>query len=472
MTALDPLLLLSATELASRIRRREVTSEAVVEAHLAHAARVNPRLNAIVVDRYAEARREAREADQLPARTPASELPPLHGVPCTIKESFSFSGMPNSSGLVARKHVRATSDAPTVARLRAAGAIALGVTNTSELCMWMESQNHVYGRTKNPYDVRRTAGGSSGGEGAIVGSGASPFGLGSDVGGSIRMPAFFCGVFGHKPSVGLVPNAGQYPQAHGSADRLLGTGPLARRADDLWPLLRVLSGGVPGLAPGDVSLRGITVLDVATSGVLHPSAELRRAQEDAAASLARRGATVRPFRSKYLPRALEVWAARMSDGGGPSYAEMLGNGVAVKPGRELARWVAGRSPYTLPSLFLALVEQVPKALPARAQAAREAHDALRAEIHGALEGGRTVMLYPPYTRVAPKHLTPLFVPIEYMYTAAINALELPATQVPLGLSREGVPLGVQVVGPHGGDALTVAVAKALEESHGGWQAPG
>ena len=143
----------------------------------------------------------------------ATRLPPLLGVPCTIKENFAFVGTPQASGLLARAHIVNDHDAPAVARLRAAGAIPLGVTNTSELCMWMESFNKVYGITNNPYDPTRTVGGSSGGEGAIIGSGASPFGLGADVGGSIRMPAFFNGVFGHKPSPLLIPNGGQYPAA-------------------------------------------------------------------------------------------------------------------------------------------------------------------------------------------------------------------------------------------------------------------
>src|SRR5262249_8717417 len=147
-----------------------------------------------------------------------------------------------TGGLYARRGKPATRDATAVKRLRAAGAIPLGVTNVSELCMWMESANTVYGRTSNPYDLARTPGGRSGGEGAIVGAGASPVGLGSDVGGSIRMPAFFCGVFGHKPTGGLIPNTGQFPIAENDALRYLTTGPLCRRAEDLWPIVRTLAG--------------------------------------------------------------------------------------------------------------------------------------------------------------------------------------------------------------------------------------
>ena len=151
--------------LARMIRDGETTSVEVVDAHIARIREVNPRLNAVVRDRYDDARTEAKRADEATRTTPRDRLPVLHGVPCTIKESFALEGMPNSGGLVARSQHIATEDATAVKRLRAAGAIPLGVTNVSELCMWMESANRVYGRTTNAYDVGRTAGGSSGGEG-------------------------------------------------------------------------------------------------------------------------------------------------------------------------------------------------------------------------------------------------------------------------------------------------------------------
>jgi fatty acid amide hydrolase 2 len=277
----SPLLLDSATRLAERIRTRETSAVAVVDAHILAIEAVNPSLNAVVAERFAEARAEAVAAD---ARVVAGEadLPPLLGVPCTIKESFELIGMPQAAGLVARRTVRSTGDATVVARWRAAGAIPLGVTNTSELNMWMESNNRVYGRSNNPYNRTRIVGGSSGGEGAIVGSGASPFGLGADIGGSIRMPAFFNGVFGHKPTPGLVPNSGQYPIAEGAALRLLGTGPICRRAEDLYPLVRLASGpdgidattrALPLLPPSLQQIEGLQVVVIQGNGLRRVSAE-------------------------------------------------------------------------------------------------------------------------------------------------------------------------------------------------------
>jgi Asp-tRNA(Asn)/Glu-tRNA(Gln) amidotransferase A subunit family amidase len=169
--------------------------------------------------------------------TEPEELPPLFGVPFTCKESIAVAGLPNCAGVVARREHRAEKTAPAARRLFEAGAILLGLTNTSELTLWVETDNRLYGRTCNSYDPERTAGGSSGGEAAAIACGGAPLGLGTDFGGSIRLPAFFNGIFGHKPSAGLVSNAGHYPPAHDEADRIVATGPLTRRAEDLMPLL-------------------------------------------------------------------------------------------------------------------------------------------------------------------------------------------------------------------------------------------
>lgn len=476
---MDARLVSSASALAALIRSGAARSEDVVAAHIAHARRVNPALNAIVADRYEAALAEAREVDALRAKEGPDALGPFAGVPCTIKESFAFRGMPNTAGLVSRRGRLATRDAPTVARLRGAGAIPLGVTNVSELCMWMESSNRVYGRTSSAYDSARIAGGSSGGEGAIVGSGASPFGLGSDIGGSIRMPAFFNGVFGHKASSGTVPSTGQFPIAHGDALRLLSTGPLCRRAEDLWPLLKLLAGPdgedptctTPLLgSPDEVDVRGLTVLVVQDNGRVAVAESLKRAEERAARALEARGARVRIFKSPLFARSLELWAGRMAEAGGPTFAELMGGGEAVDAWNELVLWVLGKSEHTLPAIGLALLEKVPKSFPSLVRSVGALAADMRRTVEDAL-GPRGVILYPPYPRPAPKHDAPLFFPVEWMYTALWNALELPVTQVPCGLDREGLPLGVQVVGKHGSDAVTIAVARVLEDELGGWVPP-
>ena len=477
---MDPAYLrtLSARSLAAAIREGRVRSIDAVEQSIDAIERVNGTLNAVVATRYDAARAEARACDEERAR--GTLRGPLHGVPCTIKECFALEGMPQTSGLVSRVGVRATTDATAVARLRAAGAIPLGVTNVSELCMWMETHNRVYGRTNNPYDPTRIVGGSSGGEGAIVGSGASLFGLGSDVGGSIRMPAFFNGVFGHKPSGGRVPNTGQFPVAKTPAsNRYLTTGPIARRATDLPLLLELLEGpdgtctGAEAMPPLDldVPLEGLRVLDVRTDGVTPVSQALQAAQARAADALAARGAVVERVTIPALRHGLEIWSAMLGAENTVPYADMLAGERPgeVAPGRELLRWMVRRSPHTFPSIGLAIAEKVTHRMQGRTAAMIERGHALRAELEQRLDGA--VMLYPSYAEVAPRHLAPLLPPTRWVYTALLNVMQLPVTQVPLGLDRRGLPLGVQVVGPHGQDGRTLAVAIALERILGGWVRP-
>jgi fatty acid amide hydrolase 2 len=247
-TTVAPCMLLSATKLSAAFEAGTLSSVYVTECYIRHIQRINPFLNALVYELYDEAREQARAADAKWAawrkNARASAKPHwLTGVPCTIKECIHVKGCPNTSGHPRRKHIVSASDSATVARLRAAGCVFLGLTNVSELCMWMEANNKVYGITCNPYDTRRLVGGSSGGEGAAVAACFSAFGLGSDVGGSIRMPAFFNGVYGYKASAHLIPNRGQHPGARAKINHLLTTGPLCRFAEDLLPLSKALAEG-------------------------------------------------------------------------------------------------------------------------------------------------------------------------------------------------------------------------------------
>jgi fatty acid amide hydrolase 2 len=466
---------LSGTQLAARIRRGELKSRDVVQAHIDQVQRVNPQLNAMVAQRFEAALAEAEAADAEPSDAP------FHGVPCSIKECFALEGMPWTSGLVRRKGTRAHFDATAVARYRAAGAIPLGVTNTSELCMWMESDNFVYGRSRNPYDLDRIVGGSSGGEGALIGAGGAPFGLGSDIGGSIRMPAFFNGVFGHKPSGGLVPGTGQYPMAEGEARRMLATGPLCRRAEDLMPLLRVLAGpdgqddtlDVQLGDPAQVQLKGLRVLMVRDNGS-PPSRELARAQERAAQHLAGRGARIEQRSFPLLRRSFDIWSSALGHYNETPFGVLMGQGEAISPLRELALRALGKSQHTTMASMLALTEALVEHVPGYRERMLGLGEELQVQILEAL-GGQGVMLYPSFPMTAPKHKLPvlrqLTLRFDYAYTAILNYLRLPVTQVPLGLDRRGLPLGVQVVAAPLQDHRAIAVALELEHAFGGWSPP-
>lgn len=469
--ARTPLTRRSAAELAAGIRTGSTTSAEVVDAHIAVLERTR-RCNALAADRFADARDEAARADAAVAA--GHDLPPLHGVPVSVKELIAVAGMPNSGGMPHRRRHRAPADSPAVARLREAGAIVLGVGNTPGPYYWVESNNMLYGRTSNAYDPRRTAGGSSGGDGAIVGSGGAPVALGSDMGGSIRIPAFFNGVFGHLPSPGLVPITGHFPMPAGGFRRTLYLGPLARRAEDLMPVLRIIAGPDgqdPIVRPMDlgdpdaVPLAGLPVLVSSGSSTVPVRAELATALESAARALESAGATVSETSTKALRWSLAQFAGVVA--AETDLLEMwLGITAPTHPGR-------GRPPLWLlpPTLVLRAVEAAPsRFLRSRAagrlvDAARRASDTLAATV------GDGVLLHPPFPRLAPLHRTTTAQPWLLTNTLAFNLLGLPVTQIPLGLNGRGLPLGVQAVAAPGNDHVGIRVALELERAFGGWVDP-
>ncbi len=480
-TAVRPLTERSAVELAAAIRAGELRSRDVVDAHIEAVQRGNARVNAVVATRFETARAEADAADaRVAAAADPGELPPLLGVPCTMKESIAVAGMPNSAGLHHRRGYRPGSDSTAAQRVFEAGAICIGVTNVSELTLWIESTNRVYGRTNNAYAPRRTAGGSSGGEGAAVGSGFAPFGIGTDFGGSIRIPAFFNGVFGHKSSGRLVPHTGSFPAPRDEIGaRLLGIGPIARRAEDLWPVVRALAGpdGIDPTVerfelgdPAEVELDGLTV-SISDEATIWPvSLELRNARVRAARALAARGARVRRVRLRGLRRAIEPYLEVVRQSG--SLAELLDQeGYRFPPLRRLV--VDGarrRSVHTSALVISNLVEKLATRVPESVERrAAEATRALEAEVEEAIGDG--VLLHPPFARVAPHHGATVGRPWILGPLAPFNLLGLPATAVPLGLGRGGLPLGVQVAAGRGRDHVSIAVAIALERAFGGWVPP-
>lgn len=478
----------SALSLARAIRSRELSAVEVVDVHIALHERFGPVVNAIAADRFEAARAEALAADrQIAAAASAVSsssdpgLPPLLGVPFTVKETIAVSGMPLTGGVPARRDERAEVSAPAVQRLVDAGAIPVGVTNISELTLWIESDNRLYGRTNNPYDPSRTAGGSSGGEGAAVGCGGSPFGLASDIAGSIRIPALFCGVFGHKPSGGLVPNTGLWPPTSGESGRMLGTGVLARRAEDLMPLLELIAGpdGVDPIAqpvalgdPAGVALDGLSVVTVEDASIRPLSTDMRDARERAVGALLAAGASVRRVQLRSWRRAAPAFLAMLEAGSGADSAHatlrlLEESGEARPSWRELLR---PRGPHTVPTR-IALASEMLRSddgfEPSRRMLAA-ARDIVR-ELTDAVGDG--VLLHPAHPRTAPRHRRTLGRLWLLTPTSVFNMAALPVTEAPLGLSEEGLPVGVQVAAGQGRDHVSIAVALELERVFGGWQPP-
>jgi fatty acid amide hydrolase 2 len=503
---LDPRLFMSAKQLSLALARGEYTSAEVVDVFIAHIESINPHLNATVFTRFDEARREAKRADKILAAARKSDnwrdVGWLTGVPISVKECIAVRGCPNTSGLRSRMGRPADEDAPQVELLRGAGAIILGVTNTSELCMWMESSNCVYGTTCNPYDVNCIVGGSSGGEGCAVAALFAPVGLGSDIGGSIRMPAYFNGVFGHKPSTRLVPNRGQHPgcMPGGRGHFLLATGPLATHAEDLYPMLRTLTmrgfledpeklPPCPPLRdPALVDMRKLRVYCVEDFGqrLVRVCKPQRRAARAAAASLeARYGCQVTyvdfdrpntiPKGWHHFRQAVSIWTTLMTSSGERTFTDFMSEGYPnskmplLKEWRNIAR---GNCQHTLPALALCLVERTDRLQP---QWMLDGHKRCCEELRVALErelGDDGVLIVPTYPLEVPTHQTPILHPFHWIYTAIFNALQTPATAVPIWLDeQQRLPLGVQCVARWSRDDISLATAMGLEETLGGYRPP-
>src|SRR5580658_1182280 len=327
--------LLSANEIAAQIRRKERSPVEVARVHLDRIESLNPELNAFVDHRPEAVLAQAREAEKAIRR--GDRLGPLHGVPLSIKSSIDVTGHRCEGGTRLRTGRIAIEDAPLVTRLRDAGAVIMGVTNAPELLMAWETDNLLYGRTNNPWDLTRTSGGSSGGEAAAIAAGLSAGGVGSDGGGSIRVPAHFCGICGLKPTPGRIPSTGHFPKAGGPFALIGVVGPMARTVEDLRTLFTVMAGwddedrsyGDPCAAPvevrsiHDAAVRAMNIGFFEDDGRTPVTKETRLAVNRAASLLLSCGFHVEPFRPEGLEEARRLWWEFFGRAGGMMLEPML-----------------------------------------------------------------------------------------------------------------------------------------------------
>ncbi|MBZ5706822.1 MAG: amidase [Acidobacteriia bacterium] len=462
---------LSAVSMAEQIRRKELSPVELVEAHLSRIEQLNPKLNAFVqVDRE-RARRAAQLAES--AVMSGQKLGPLHGVPISIKSSIEVAGLRCEAGTKLRAGYVASQDAPLVARLRAAGAIVLGVTNTPELLMAWETDNLLYGRTNNPWDVSRTPGGSSGGEVAAIASGCSAGGVGSDGGGSIRVPAHFSGICGLKPTPGRIPATGHFPVSVGPFALLGVVGPMARTVADLKVLFEVMQGpddGDPSAAPVPVhwpaagDLKKLRVGYFEDDGRTPVTAETRAAVRTAAQALERAGFQVEPFRPEGLEVSRQLWWKLFGVAGGMLLGPMTrGHEAELSPIlREFYAWVAAEKLHTAQTLLDTWIER----------------DVVRMQVFAQMREF-PVLLCPaaavPAFRHGERSWTIEGETVKYLdawsYTEWFNLLGMPAAVVPVGKSAQGLPIGVQIVGLPWQEEVVLDVAAELEAERGEWQGP-
>lgn len=309
---------ISAQQLAEKIKNKELTSQELVQYYIDRIETVNPALNAVVVKRYEQAIKEAAEADSLIAKGISKGR--LHGVPFTIKECFDLVNTPSTFGLLRRKNDFPPTDDPYVAKLRKEGGIVLGKTNVAQLLMYHESDNPVYGRTNNPHNLAFACGGSSGGEGAIVAAKASPFGIGTDIGGSVRIPAAFCGTMGIKPTYNRTIDLTRFLDVPFQPPINSVVGPIANHVEDLELVLQMLNEvnnntTIANLPIGDSSKVDISRLKIGyflSDGLFEPMSAVKRAVLESVEKLKGMGATVVEFEPLSLAFAEEIFFRLLS----------------------------------------------------------------------------------------------------------------------------------------------------------------
>ncbi|PJF41428.1 MAG: amidase [Chloroflexi bacterium] len=451
----------SATQLARMIRRKEVSSREVVQAHLDRIEAVNPKLNAVVQRTAHEALEAADAADKAIANH--EKLGPLHGVPMTIKDSLDTAGVISTGGTTGRATFVPKKDATVVKRLREAGAILIGKTNTPELTIYIETDNLIYGRTNNPYHLERTPGGSSGGAAAIVAAGGSPFDIGSDYGGSVRFPAALCGLAGIKPTSGRVPRTGHIiDYVAGAVEYFQTLGPIARNVEDLKLILPLICGPddydpfiVPVMYrnPANVDLRYLHVAFYTDNGIVPATPETVAVIRKAADALSKQVASIIESRPTGIEQTLELHRDLTRGDGGAWVRRLLDKYGTTEYFQSLHRIVTAE-PKSVAD-FNALIEQ---------------WDAYRSSMWRWFKD-YDVLLCPVNAYPATPHGTAKEHYTGLTYTMSYNLTGWPGATVRGGTDPDGLPIGVQIVAHPWREDIALAVAEYLESELGGFVAP-
>ena len=496
---IDPhdLVFIPASELAWKIRSRQVTSVEVVEAYLAQIAKYNGKLNAIVTLDIEGARQRAKEADAAIAR--GEIWGPLHGVPITIKDNIAVAGMKTTSSLPALANYVPDFDAPVVLRLRKAGAIIMGKTNLPAFAMDIQTNGPVFGRANNPWDLDRTTGGSSGGAAAALAAGLTALDIGNDLGGSIRIPSHFCGIYGLKPTEYMVPKLGVFPgyplpdmpkYEFNSWRYLVYQGPLARSIDDLKLALTIIAGPHPDeplvplanlTEPGEKELKDLRIAWTDDFGGVPVTADTKAAMKDLADKLEKQGCRVEKINPVGFDFTLawktynEILDLQMGPYT-PSYARflqyVLGGSIRKKMG--IGEMVI---PQTYEKFLRALTQR--EKLMATMERFVGQYDAFLCPVtassafrHIAPDGYVPPLNFPYYTKPVMIDDQPeTYMAANMAYTTIFNLTGNPVVIIPMGYSKEGMPIGVQIVGKHWRDMELLNVAKQIDGASGAFKHP-
>jgi amidase len=460
---MDKLIYHSAAALARAIRAKEVSSEQVVRACIERIHVVNPKLNAVVQLPAERALAQARQADQALARGEVKG--PLHGVPFTLKDAIEAAGVISTGGTLGRASYVPSEDATVVERLKKAGGILLGKTNCPELGWAWESDNLIYGRTNNPYDLALSPGGSSGGESAIIAAGGSPFGLGSDAGGSVRFPAHCTGIAAIKPTSGRVPRTGHFPGPGGLLDALWQIGPLARYVEDLALLLPIISGvdwhdaavvPMPLGHPRAVEIKRLRVALHTDNGIARPTRETVETVEKAATALSAAGVAVEEARPPGIDETYEIYLKLFSADGGAGIESLLKQAGTRLVHPLMQRVLEIQRAHLLSSAEFGCLVARWDAFRSTMLSFMENYDAILCPVcafPGMVHGST-------YDRLE-----------AFSYTMTYNLTGWPAAVVRAGALSGGLPIGVQVAARPWQEDVALALAQQIEVALGGYQPP-
>ena len=453
----------SASRIAAEIRARKLTSREIVDACLKRIEQVNPKINAVVQLVAERARREADELDRLSAS--GRFKGPLHGVPITIKDSLDSAGIISTGGTMGRKDYIPQQDAPVVARLRDAGAVLLGKTNTPELTLSGETHNLIYGRSCNPFDLQRSPGGSSGGAAAIIACGGAALELGSDTGGSIREPAHLCGITGIKPTSGRTPRSGHIVPYGGVMDSLTQIGPMARFVEDLVLALPIICGPdgrdpsvVPVVIgnPAEVDLSKLRIAWYADNGIRPAADDIQRVVTETAQQLRAQRFNIE---QKLLPgmRELVNLSTELRESANAGLIlQLLERYGTEQPGPDLAGYLTDDGIAGANSLDPALMEAI---------------DEARSRALGFFADYDAILCPPSHALARPHRASHSDSFDDWSYMTIHNLLGWPGVSVRAGSSADGLPVGVQVVAAPWREDIALALASKIEVLMGGYRQP-
>jgi amidase len=458
---------MSATDIAKQIKQRKISCEEVMRAHLERIEKINPLMNALVqIVGSQEAIDHARQADKKLSQ--GIPLGLFHGVPISVKDFYHVKGLTSSCGCPGLYHQPAEKDATIVSRLKEQGAIVLGLTNVPELLVCVETDNQMYGQTKNPYNLLHTSGGSSGGEAALIASGGSAFGVGSDAGGSVRIPAHCCGITALKPTQGRIPCTGNvFGNANGVFSFIATAGPLARTVDDLITGFSIMAGPdgidphippVPLFDPHHVAIKDLKIAFYTDDGYATPTPETQKCIKYAAQALKDFVKEVDENRPSGLSKTFPLLWETLFLGGD------RGEGL-----KGLLRYLNVQHPSPLLTEYIKQAEKCEISVSELRMRWIEM-DQFRLDLLNFMNA-YDIIVCPVSATPAKLHGRGLKEIKDFTYTMSFNLAGWPSVVIRCGTSPEGLPIGIQIIAKPWQDHVALALARKLEALLGPWETP-